>query len=938
MMRRIMMLLLSSLLARGSFQTTTSHPMLYIGPEQLPALRTKVRTDPYFMSLMQQYEGALLGTVQYSAGGVFTDVQEFQRVQLASAIHLVDGSNATEWGKYAKSVVLRRTTTIANECRKAGTCGFAANQREIQQLIACYDVIYDLFTASEVAQTEAAFATVADILTYGPPYVKSFDLATRLMNPNADRLAAIGLIGLALPAHANASRWRTFATAELRWMLRNGVMADGQWHEPSTRYGGRVLAAFIPLAYALRRHGVMDAFRLPAFRAFVGWVIAVQTPRDRTMGGCALTPALSDGNVESVWEANLGWAAGAYARTDPSFAAELWDAWQLACSPADNEPSPSNHLAVLHFVDGSQIISLPSRPRPSRLLTGYAVLREPTGRVDGPYLLMSTATQRQTEGHEHPDRGSINLWHEGTPLIADPGDGWSGYQWDRFPNPNASFGPGRPVSNGAWYRGSESHSMVWFRNSSWHPKGGYHNEWGLRGPAWVTRHLFTDSISYVDLNTTRAVRVSQSVDVRAYHRRVFAAWSTSPTYLLWDAIDAPAAVCANATYNLHVITSLLDQVGASGGVGCTDATPAPEEQPGVAPTVVHCAGLNEAHLDVTIVRPSEAARRGLLTLSTDPLPIQFTGVSGRLDGSPYGGAFAGDWNAAGTAAPEHAHWPPRQATWLQLQAAGPVPSSRRLGGHVYRHRSRMHLNSSASGGVATDKSCHGFITVLQPRNTTEAPADVEVDEELPGGAATVRVRQGADAHGSPQTTLYLLGSRPAGSAKLLSGVEPLSSEAVAAVVGWTTPAVANATEAEAKKGTVLEHVELIDGKLLQLSTPKLRIALSTLGTVTIDRLGFNQYRLKQHSEVALVVELTLPWRDASTKRVAARGLQRPPRVANVWRGAHVWHSANSSGTDEQAAVTFEALPGEEYLVETQCRWVEEGAGYGEGGWLCDEFE
>ena len=29
-----------------------------------------------------------------------------------------------------------------------------------------------------------------------------------------------------------------------------------------------------------------------------------------------------------------------------------------------------------------------------------------------------------------------------------------GYQWDAFP-PNASFGPGRPVSNGAWYRGSE---------------------------------------------------------------------------------------------------------------------------------------------------------------------------------------------------------------------------------------------------------------------------------------------------------------------------------------------------------------------------------------------------------------------------------------------------------------------------------------------------
>ena len=36
------------------------------------------------------------------------------------------------------------------------------------------------------------------------------------------------------------------------------------------------------------------------------------------------------------------------------------------------------------------------------------------------------------------------------------------------------------------------------------------------------------------------------------------------------------------------------------------------------------------------------------------------------------------------------------------------------------------------------------------------------------------------------------------------------------------------------------------------------------------------------------------------------------------------------------AVRFEALPGEEYVIETRCRWVEVGAGYGQGGWLCDD--
>ena len=57
--------------------------------------------------------------------------------------------------------------------------------------------------------------------------------------------------------------------------------------------------------------------------------------------------------------------------------------------------------------------------RPSELLSGYAVLRQPQLSTE-PYFLMSTTTQRQTEGHEHPDRGSFSLYHQGTPIVLDP--------------------------------------------------------------------------------------------------------------------------------------------------------------------------------------------------------------------------------------------------------------------------------------------------------------------------------------------------------------------------------------------------------------------------------------------------------------------------------------------------------------------------------------
>ena len=76
----------------------------------------------------------------------------------------------------------------------------------------------------------------------------------------------------------------------------------------------------------------------------------VQTPADRTMGGCSLTPALSDGNWETVWEVTLGWAAGAYALTDPTYAAELWAAWERACAPVGLEPSPPAWMNSLLFI------------------------------------------------------------------------------------------------------------------------------------------------------------------------------------------------------------------------------------------------------------------------------------------------------------------------------------------------------------------------------------------------------------------------------------------------------------------------------------------------------------------------------------------------------------------------------------------------------------
>jgi hypothetical protein len=917
-----------TIVAAGAATSGTTHPRLYYTASDAPFLRSKGKL-PFFAGVLQQYEDALDHKLNYSAGGVLQDVGACSgcgwRHQLGAALYAFGdgGANATARGEAAKADVLAQVTAMS----PASGSWFAGNERNLQQLVNSFDVLHPLFSAAEAAAAEAAFALNAQYMFAAAPEGLGVapDMASRLMNPAADRLAAVGLIALAFPAAPNASKWLAQSLREFEWMLANGVMGDGAWHEPTTRYHGAVLRAFIPFAYALRQAGVIDAFNeIESFKRYVGWYRHVQTPADATMGGCSLTPALSDGNWESVWLATLGWAAGAYARTDPSYAAELWGAWERACAPMALEPSPPAMLPGLLFVGctragecgdafsepfGGGGAALPAvRPRRSALLSGYAVLEaSPSAAAaaadnNSPYFIMTTSTQRQTEGHEHPDRGSFSLYSRGVPLVLDPGVGWCGYNWFGTVPPARSNGTAfdKGLQFGAWYRGSQAHSMVNFaaegagikpENETWRPAGAFGHEWGMRGAAWVDNHVFTEALDYVDLNVTRAVRASQLPGVRSYHRRVFAN-HREESYLLWDAVEAPRAACAQAQFNLHVVT----QTGWPGVVGCAPSNGTGGDGDGGGSggaTRLLCTALQGMALDVTLLQPTAADARGLLHIEADPLPVQFTGMTGSASAAPpgmdaVGGALGGDWNAVQNVAPEDPHWPARTPTWIRVDAAEPPNDGR---------------PAAAERGAAEEEACTGFLTLLRPRNASVVDdMQVQLLEELAGGAATVQTTAATGR------ALYLLGDRAAGA----SGAPQLRG--MAAVVGW---------DGAGK----LDFAQLVQGSLLAVPASSIRLATSTNVTLTLSSPADQQYVLRVLEPVlgATLVTAILPW-------------SSPPTQVNVWRGAHVWHVANTSLSSGEAepVIEFEALPGEDYLIERQCiRSMKAGYNDGKGGWLCD---
>ena len=68
------------------------------------------------------------------------------------------------------------------------------------------------------------------------------------------------------------------------------------------------------------------------------------------------------------------------------------------------------------------------------------------------------------------------------------------------------------------------------------------------------------------------------------------------------------------------ITGANANTGAAKGAGAVPG--------GSAGTKLECSGLNEIKLDVTILYPEHAVDRNLLHLEADPLPVQFTGMTG----------------------------------------------------------------------------------------------------------------------------------------------------------------------------------------------------------------------------------------------------------------------------------------------------------------------
>jgi hypothetical protein len=567
-------LLLATMLGTPSSAPAVDRPRLYFGPGDVPKLRERAAREPY-ATFVRNYTRVLDGAVASLEG---TDAGDFDRTLLESQVgaflHLITGSPG--YAERSKRAFMGRLNSWASEVggydakRRSSRISLFVS-RKLQNMCTDYDLLASagVLTAEERERARSILGMAAARLMERGDSFNPYDYMSdrfRADNWNSDRLVAVGMFALTFPDDARSAGWREHAVTEMTWQLEHALLPDGAWAE-GTRYQGAVLRAMVPFAHALRRNGGPDFFTHPRFKAMFESMIQLQTPSIDMLGGVSLTPGIGDANWETVWSAVLGWAAPAYAESDPGFAARLMWAWRRAGSPFVVEFSPGNPVMGFLFIDAGLAAVTQPPPISSLRPGGYAILRSGEAGREATYFHFNVGIPRAPFQHQHHDRGSFSLIAWNTPLAVDPGV------------------HDYAVSLPKWFVRSEAHNQVVVdgRNSR---EGGE-----------ITSRLFAGPIDYVMADLTKSVGVD-------YKRHVF--FVKPAFFLIWD--EMPGG--AQAVWHLHVLPK------------DSDAAIVPVNEPsGLAR--IRVPGPGGVTLDVGVWLPERAVERDLIELDKDPYPVRF---------------------------------------------------------------------------------------------------------------------------------------------------------------------------------------------------------------------------------------------------------------------------------------------------------------------------
>lgn len=400
-----------------------THPWLMVRRDDVPAMRAKT-DSPRFA---RYWEAIRNGKARGAEAGIRFLVDGDPHIAWRAKREMVGVAHI-----YSRMVLLGRD--FADVYSPVGVRPIAEWAKEFDCLVAS-----GVFTPDEELLVRRFLLLMAHMFLQ--PDLMNWHYGARNANFEADRVGAVGTVGLVFAGHPDAVAFVAHARERLAEMLEiYSTPGSGKWYENPACYYLTSVKCWGSLAYHLIREGYCTLADVPRLQDFLRWGMLLLTPRTpheydymcigsddatyRAKERVRRIPPIGDHAHIGPWvpEQYL-LLASLYAEADPAFADLLkWayhegggyggyfgDVPQAFASMTEADLTPADIDIPLH----------------SRRLEGFgAVLRGQVGQEDEFYLLV-----KQGPGgyRYHRTEGSFLLFANGKPLIYDGGE--AGETW-----------------------------------------------------------------------------------------------------------------------------------------------------------------------------------------------------------------------------------------------------------------------------------------------------------------------------------------------------------------------------------------------------------------------------------------------------------------------------------------------------------------------------
>lgn len=381
-------------------------PRLLCASDQVPAIRQKAQTSPYFQRILKEKPDG-----PNDPAGLYLATGDEQQARQARDLLI----------KFLQS----KLENLFSYGYMAGDNVCIGHSRPVRDMA----FVYDLIASSPAMSVEdrrfcrRAFAFLAEAMSNHDYWItKEQGIPRGNVNFHSDWFTCITVVAALLPGHPRYDEWLRAGEQEMDDELERNVCPGGAWTEAPNYHGYTI--HFLMLAMrAMQNAGYKDYTQDQRLRDTMTFLLEMQTPHD-IRAHHAMLPTMGDTTsyyhsqslqVVFAWMATLS-------KQDPEFAGRMMYAWERTghmLVGVHNLGPGAGWTFPLTLVDPSIPSVAPQPVLQSKRFPGFGVILRNNNGTD--HESMVWYKHGIAGGHYDQDEGTFHWYARGIPLSLDFG-------------------------------------------------------------------------------------------------------------------------------------------------------------------------------------------------------------------------------------------------------------------------------------------------------------------------------------------------------------------------------------------------------------------------------------------------------------------------------------------------------------------------------------